>query len=184
MRVERRGDAHVDTTHLGADLPAKALTTAPPARKLATICAVTSCGHGVTPCACTPWSPAKTATAAGSGSGGGQLPAMPASCDGDVLEHAERPRRLGHPVEPLAGRRSAAASRGTTAAMVSPSRVPANGGRWSGDLLGQGVSVKDPSESGGQRPEVLSSRTAPAEMPASRPKSLQIGHGDTPAGVT
>ena len=39
---------------------------------------MTSCGHGVTPWACTPWSPAKTATAAGSGSGGGQAPASPA----------------------------------------------------------------------------------------------------------
>src|ERR1700749_3958925 len=61
---------------------ANALTTAPPARKLATIWAVTSCGHGVTPWACTPWSPANTATQAGSGSGGGQLPASPAHRSG------------------------------------------------------------------------------------------------------
>ena len=37
---------------------------APPAQKLATIWAVTSCGQGVTPAATTPWSPANTATAA------------------------------------------------------------------------------------------------------------------------
>ena len=40
---------------------------APPAQKLATIWAVTSCGQGVTPSATTPWSPANTATAAGVG---------------------------------------------------------------------------------------------------------------------
>ena len=56
---------------------ANAFTTAPPARKFATIWAVTSCGHGLTPWACTPWSPANTATAAGSGSGGGHTPASP-----------------------------------------------------------------------------------------------------------
>src|SRR5256886_1501314 len=57
---------------------ANALITAPPVTKLATICAVTSCGHGVTRWVCTPWSPAKIATAAGSGIGGGQVPASPA----------------------------------------------------------------------------------------------------------
>ena len=55
----------------------KALMTAPPARKLPTICAVTSCGHGDTPCAWTPWSPAKTAMVTGSGIGGGHTPYMP-----------------------------------------------------------------------------------------------------------
>ena len=80
---------------------ANALTTAPPARKLATIWAVTSCGHGVTPWACTPWSAANTATQAGSGSGGGQLPGQPGQPDRHLLEHAERAARLGHPVLPL-----------------------------------------------------------------------------------
>ena len=41
---------------------ARTLMAAPPARKLPIICAVTSCGHGETPWACTPWSPANTAT--------------------------------------------------------------------------------------------------------------------------
>ncbi len=58
---------------------AKALTTAPPARKLPTIWAVTSCGQGVTPWACTPWSAAKTATQAGSGIGGGHFRDRPLS---------------------------------------------------------------------------------------------------------
>ena len=57
---------------------ARTFTAAPPAAKLATIWAVTSRGHGVTPRATTPWSAAKTATPAGRGTGGGQAPAMPA----------------------------------------------------------------------------------------------------------
>lgn len=59
---------------------AKALQTAPPPRKFATIWAVTSCGQAVTPWACTPWSPAKIATAAGSGIGGGHIRESPDSC--------------------------------------------------------------------------------------------------------
>ena len=55
---------------------ARTLMAAPPAQKLATICAVTSWGHGVTPSATTPWSPANTATVTGSGTGGGHAPAM------------------------------------------------------------------------------------------------------------
>src|SRR4051812_37116128 len=58
---------------------ASALTAAPPARKFATIWAVTSCGHGVTPRAWTPWSAANTATAGAAGTGGGQVPVIPAS---------------------------------------------------------------------------------------------------------
>src|SRR5258705_10881776 len=54
-----------------------AFTAARPAAKVVTMAAVISCGHGVTPLATTPWSPAKTATAAGSGIGGGQAPAAP-----------------------------------------------------------------------------------------------------------
>ena len=37
---------------------------APPAAKFATICAVTSCGKGLTPCAQIPWLPAKTSACA------------------------------------------------------------------------------------------------------------------------
>ena len=55
---------------------AMTLMAAPPARKFATICAVTACGHGVTPSLSTPWSPAKTATTGRTGTGGGQAPAM------------------------------------------------------------------------------------------------------------
>src|SRR5260370_16286684 len=55
----------------------KALTPAPPARQLATISAVTSCGQGQTPRACTPWSAANTATQAGSGSAGWHPPPQP-----------------------------------------------------------------------------------------------------------
>ena len=52
---------------------------APPAQKFATICAVTSWGQAVTPSATTPWSAANTATVTGSGTGGGQRPAIAAS---------------------------------------------------------------------------------------------------------
>ena len=40
------------------------LMAAPPAAKFATICAVTSCGKGLTPCAQIPWLPAKTSACA------------------------------------------------------------------------------------------------------------------------
>ena len=73
---------------------ANALITAPPARKLATIWAVTSCGHGLTPWACTPWSAANTATQAGSGSGGGQLPARPARRTDTSSSSPSEPRGL------------------------------------------------------------------------------------------
>ena len=58
---------------------ASTLTAAPPARKFAIIEAVTSCGHGVTPCACTPWSPAKTATTGRASAAGGQVRWIPQS---------------------------------------------------------------------------------------------------------
>ena len=67
----------------------------PPRRrlaKLATIWAVTSWGHGLTPSARTPWSPANTATAAGSGIGGGTWPAIAAS---RVPSDSSRPRAPG-----------------------------------------------------------------------------------------
>ena len=69
----------------------KALITAPPVRKLPTIWAVTSCGHGDTPCAWTPWSAANTAIATGSGIGGGHSPYMP---------HRRVPRTSRAPREP------------------------------------------------------------------------------------
>ncbi len=67
------------TTTSAAACAASTLTAAPPARKFSTIAVVTSCGHGVTPLATTPWSAAKTATTARSGTGGGQVRAIPAS---------------------------------------------------------------------------------------------------------
>ena len=122
------------TTHTSAPACAAiAFTTAPPARKFATICTVTSCGQGVTPWACTPWSAANTATAAGSGTGGGQSPARPAS---------RTERSSSTPSEPLGlvsrSWRSLAwaiapASAGATAARVSASRlaaVPPGSPRW------------------------------------------------------
>src|SRR5581483_10501861 len=48
---------------------ASTLTAAPPERKLASICTVTSCGYALTPSAATPWSAAAT-TIAASGTGG------------------------------------------------------------------------------------------------------------------
>src|SRR5262249_53709849 len=73
---------------------ATGLPPAPPARKLAPIWAATSCGHGVTPWACTPWSAANTATQAGSGSGGGQSPASPASRTDPSSSTPSEPRGL------------------------------------------------------------------------------------------
>ncbi len=101
---------------------ANALQTAPPPRKLATIWAVTSCGQGVTPWACTPWSPAKIATAAGSGIGGGHcrdspeswaemISSMPSAPDGLVIRFC---RSQASP--------SALASSGRMAVTVSASR--------------------------------------------------------------
>ena len=83
-----------------------ALMTAPPARKLPTICVVTSCGQGDTPWAWTPWSPANTAIATGAGSGGGHSAYMPAR---------REPRSSSAPSEPrglvsMACRASAAAT--------------------------------------------------------------------------
>ena len=71
---------------------ARMLMAAPPEQKLATIWAVTSWGHGVTPSATTPWSPANTATVTGAGSGGGHIPAIAHSCT---------PMSSNFPSEPL-----------------------------------------------------------------------------------
>ena len=124
LRVERRArPRRRPRTTSAPTWRANAFTTAPPARKFATICAVTSCGHGVTPWACTPWSPAKTATAAGSGSGGGHAPAMPARATASSPTRPSAPRRLGHAVEPLTAR---GRPQGTAAAV---SAVSAAGSR-------------------------------------------------------
>ncbi len=68
------------TTTSAPTCRARTLIAAPPAQKFATIWAVTSTGHGVTPEATTPWSPAKTVTVTGSGTGGGHAPAMALNC--------------------------------------------------------------------------------------------------------
>ena len=73
---DRGGHAHVDHDDPAPTRRASTLMAAPPAQKLATICAVTSCGHGVTPSSTTPWSPANTATVTGSGTGGGHSPSI------------------------------------------------------------------------------------------------------------
>ena len=100
---------------------ANALTTAPPARKLATIWAVTSCGQGLTPWAWTPWSAAKIATQAGSGSGAGQLPARPASRTDTSSSAPSEPRGLV--IRSCRSRAAviAAASGGAMAAITSAS---------------------------------------------------------------
>lgn len=82
---------------------AKALQTAPPPRKLATICAVTSCGQGVTPCACTPWSPHEDRDGRGLRDRRRALPGQTGQLRGDDLQHAERARRLRHALLPLPG---------------------------------------------------------------------------------
>src|ERR1700749_5028756 len=117
---------------------ANALTTAPPARKLATIWAVTSCGHGVTPWACTPWSPANTATQAGSGSGGGQLPASPASRTDTSSSAPSDPRGLV--IRSCRSRAAAiaSASGGTIAASTS-----ASGSTGSSSAMSVGVGMGD-----------------------------------------
>lgn len=87
------------TTHTSAPTwAANALQTAPPPRKLATIWPVTSCGQAVTPWACTPWSPAKIATAAGSGIGGGHIRESPDNCAEMISSMPSAPAGLGHPL--------------------------------------------------------------------------------------
>ena len=100
-----------------------ALTTAVDARKFATIWAVTSCGHGVTPWACTPWSPANTATAAGSGSGGGHSPAIPASRTDRSSRNPSEPGGLVSWAWRSRAAPAAAASGGRMAPTVSASRL-------------------------------------------------------------
>ena len=76
-RADGPRDPTSTTTTSAWALRPRALITAPPATMLATIWTVTSCGQGETPCAWTPWSPAKTATATGAGSGGGHAAYTP-----------------------------------------------------------------------------------------------------------
>ena len=85
------------TTTSAPTCRARTLMAAPPAQKFATICAVTSWGHGVTPSATTPWSPAKTATVTGAGTGGGQTPAMALRRIPMSSTRSERSAGLGQP---------------------------------------------------------------------------------------
>lgn len=101
---------------------ANALQTAPPPRKFATICRVTSWGHGVTPWACTPWSPAKIATAAGSGIGGGQTRERPDSWAEMISSMPRAPAGLVMRFCRSQASPSAFASSGRMLATVSESR--------------------------------------------------------------
>src|SRR6266545_4945249 len=115
--------------------PAMALTAAWPAVMAVTIAPVTACGHGVTPWATTPWSPAATSSAGLAGTGGGQRPAMAAS---RMPSSSSRPRlpagfssRDWRSVAAASAARSSAgtseASRATRAsAPAGPTRSAAN----------------------------------------------------------
>ena len=109
--VERRHRRATPTSTTSTSAPtwrASTLIAAPPATKLATICAVTSCGHGVTPDATTPWSAANTATAPGVGHRRGHVPAMRRELRAERLEPAERrPAAWSSRVVPSRPRRAA-----------------------------------------------------------------------------
>ncbi len=77
---------------------AKTLAAAPPARKLATICVVTSLGQAETPSATMPWSPANSSRRAGIG-GGLQRPCAPGDLQRQLFDAAERSGRLGLEVD-------------------------------------------------------------------------------------
>ena len=112
------------TTTCAPVCAARAFTTAPPAARLATICAVTSCGHGLTPCAWTPWSAATTTTTAGSGSGGGSTPASPASCTETSSSPPSEPCGLVSRSWCSRAAATAPASSGRSAASVRASSPP------------------------------------------------------------
>ena len=76
---------------------------APPDTKLATIWAVTSWGQGVTPSATTPWSAAKTATAAGAGTRRRADAGDPGQLHAEPLEPPERAPGLRQAVLPGPG---------------------------------------------------------------------------------
>src|SRR5579875_873643 len=128
---------------------ARTFTAAPPAQKLATICAVTSAGHGDTPSANTPWSPANTATAAGSGTGGGHRRAMAAS---------RMPADSRRPSDPEGfvrrSWRAAAAAAAVSSGGTRRDRASANAGTARlllgldrlADLVDQGGDVEQPVE--------------------------------------
>ena len=97
-RLEIGRDPHVDHETSAPTWAANALTTAPPARKLATICAVTSCGHGRDPLRVHAVVGGEHRDAAGSGSGGGHSPGQARQPHRHLLKDAERAARLGHPV--------------------------------------------------------------------------------------
>ncbi len=119
----RSAETPTSTTQTSAPTwAAKALHTAPPPRKFATIWAVTSCGHGVTPWACTPWSPAKIATAAGSGIGGGHCRDNPDSWAEMISSMPSAPAGLVMRFWRSQASPSALASSGRICATVSASR--------------------------------------------------------------
>ncbi len=124
---------------------ARALTTAPPAARLATIWAVTSCGQGVTPCACTPWSAANTAIAGCFGTGGGQDPAMPASCEPTSSRRPMDPRGLVSSAWRASASAAAVREGGLMAARVWLSRDTGNS--W---LRGRGSPYARPATGRGQ----------------------------------
>ena len=76
------------------------LIAAPPEVKFATIACVTDGGKGDTPCATTPWLPAKTATSGWSTCGRAE-PCQPGQEGRNLLEPPERAGRLGELRLPL-----------------------------------------------------------------------------------
>src|SRR5581483_2325937 len=120
---------------------ARTLMAAPPAQKLATICAVTSCGHGVTPSATTPWSAANTATAAGAGTGGGDVPAMAASCTASASIRPSEPGGLVRRSRCSAAAAAAWSSGGVKAASAAE-KSPGTSGKLSEPGLDLGRLVR------------------------------------------
>ena len=62
-------------------------------------------GYAETPCAATPWSPAKITSRTSSSCAGGTAPWRRREPDGEVAEPAERPGGCGQPGQPLRGGR-------------------------------------------------------------------------------
>ena len=132
-------DADVDHDDARAPTSARsAFTTAPPARKFATICAVTSCGHGVTPGRARrgrPRRPPRPRVPAGRRA----APAIPASCAATSSRTPREPRGLV-----IRSSRSRAAARAP--------RRGADGGGGVGDDVGGGHPESRPQRAAdGQR---------------------------------
>ena len=98
---------------------------APPWEKLATIWAVTSWGQADTPASSTPWSPAKTATSAGSGIGGGDVRLMAASWVPALSSRPSAPGGLVRRCCRAVASAPAAVSPGCTPARAASKRLPA-----------------------------------------------------------